>query len=81
MQRKCAKTMLFNGSSYKMPKAKKLFFGQYILYLSLFNNKKNRVTRLFFKLEAFNCKVSFYRLALTTVIVILRLKSEVKCHC
>ena len=37
--------------------------------------------RLFFKLEAFNCKVSFYRITLTTVIVILRLKFEVKCYC
>ena len=42
-------------------------------------NLKNWVTRLFFKLEAFNCKVSFYRPTLTTVIVILLLKFEVKC--
>ena len=35
----------------------------------------------FFKLEAFNFNVSFYRRTLTTVIVILRLKSELKCYC
>ena len=38
---------------------------------------KNNVMRFFFKLEAFNCKVSFYRLTLITVIVILRLKFKV----
>ena len=46
-----------------------------ILYLSLFKNKRNIVTLLFLKLEAFDCKVSFHRCTLTTVIVILHLRS------
>ena len=61
---------LFSGSSYKMPKAKKIFFGQYKYFIYRY--------WAFFKLEAFNCKVSFHRLTLTTVIVILHLKFEVK---
>ena len=68
---------LFRGSSYKIPKVKNYFLvNMYFIYR--YSKIKNRVTRLFFKLEAFNCKVSFYRLTLTTVIVILRLKFEVK---
>ena len=71
---------LFGGSSFKMPKVKNYFFCYYILYLSLFKNKK-KGNVAFFKLETFNCKVSFYRLTLTTVIVILSLKFEEKCYC
>ena len=63
--------MLFRGRSYEMPKVKKTIPWLIYTYPSLFKNKKNRVTGLFFKLEAFNCEVSFYRLTLTTVIVIL----------
>ena len=37
--------------------------------------------RLPFKLEEFNCEVSSYRPTLTTVVVTLRLKFELKCHC
>ena len=63
--------MLFRGSSYKMPKVK--YYPLVNLYLSIVIQKyKNRVTRLFFKLEAFNFKVSFYRLTL---------KLGVKCYC
>ena len=70
---------LFKGSSYKMRKVKNYFLVN-IYFIYRYSKIKNRVTRLVFKLEAFNCKVSFYRLTLTTVIVILGLKFEVKCY-
>ena len=38
MQKNVQET-LFEGSSYKTPKVKAVF-GQYVLYLSLFKNKK-----------------------------------------
>ena len=61
---------------------KKTFFLVNMLHLFLFKNKKNRLMRhFFFKLEAFNCKISFSRITLTTVIAILLLKFEVKCCC
>ena len=51
------------GFAYKMQQVKSYFLvNVYSLYLSLFKNKENRVNQAFFKLEAFNCKVSFYRL-------------------
>ena len=61
---------LFEGSSYKMPKVKKTIFWLIYSLSIVIQKKKNRVTRPFYKLEALNCKVSFYRLTLTTVIVI-----------
>ena len=75
------KKMLFRGSSFKMPKAKNYFLVNIYFIYRYLKIKKNRVTLLFFKLEAFNWKVSFYGLNLTTVIVILRLKFEVKWYC
>ena len=76
----CYKALtLFKGSSYKMPKVKTIFLVN-IYFIYRYSTKKEG-KRLFFKLEAFNCKVSVYRLTLTTVIVILRLKFEVKCCC
>ena len=71
---------LFKGSSYKMPKVKNYFLVN-IYFIYRYSKVKSRVTQLFFKLEAFDCKVSFYRFNLTRVIVILRLKFEVKCYC
>ena len=59
----------------------KNYFVLNIYFIYRYSKIKNRVTRLFFKSEAFNCEVSFYRLTLTTVIVILRRKFEVKCDC
>ena len=72
---------LFKGSSHKVPKVKNFFLVNTYFIYRYSKIKNNRVTRPFFKLEASNCKVSFYRLTLTTVIVILRLKSELKCYC
>ena len=66
---------LFRGSSYKMPKVKSYFLFN-IYFIVIQKLKKNRITPHFFsKLEAFNSKMLFYRLTLTTVIFILRLKS------
>ena len=73
-------TTLFKGSSYKMPKAKNYFLVN-IYFIYRYSKIKNGVTRLFFKLEVFNCKVSFHRLTLTRVIVILHLTFEVKYYC
>ena len=52
---------MFKGSSYKMPKGKITFWLIYTLSIVI-QEYRNRVTWFFFKLEAFNCKVSFYRL-------------------
>ena len=71
---------LFEGSPCKMPKVKTIFWLIYTLCIVIQNNKIGQ-RGLFFRLEAFSCKVSFYRLTLTAVIVILRLKFEVKCYC
>ena len=49
-----------------------------LYFIYRYSKIKKRGNAAFFKLEAFNCKVSFYRLTLTTVIVILCLKFEVK---
>ena len=70
---------LFKDSSYKVPKVKNNFLLT-IYFIYRYSKIKKRVTRLFFKLEAFNGKVLFYRLTRTTVIVILRLEFEVQCY-
>ena len=70
----------FRGSSNKRPKVKNYFLVN-IYFIYRYSKIKKRVTRIFFKLEAFNCKASFYRLTMTTVIAILCLKFEVKCYC
>ena len=79
--RKCKENVqkaLFKGSSYKMSKVKNYFLVN-IYFIYRYSKIKNNTA--FFKLEAFNCKVSFYRLTLKTVIIILRMKFEVKCYC
>ena len=45
------------------------------------SNCKNICHQLLSTINVLNCKVSFYRLTLTTVIVILLLKFEIKCYC
>ena len=71
---------LFKGSSYKMPKVKNYFLiNIYLIYR--YSKIKKIGYAAFFKVQAFNCKVSFYQRTLTTVIVILRLKFELMCYC
>ena len=79
VKKKNVEKTLFKGSSYKVPTVKNNFW---LIYTSsiVIQKQKNRVTRLLSNLLAFNCKVSFYRLILTTVIAILRLKFEVECY-
>ena len=71
---------LLKGSSHKMPKVKNYFLVN-IYFIYRYSKIKRQGNAAFFKLKAFNCKVSFYQRTLTTVIVILRLKLEVKCYC
>ena len=80
VEKTCKKT-LFRGSSYKMTKVKNYFVVNIYFIYRYSKIKKKQGNVVFLKLEAFNCNVSFYGLTLTTVIVILRLKFEVKCYC
>ena len=50
-----------------MPKVK-----NYFLVNTYCHSKKGRVMPHFFKLETFNCRVSFYWLTLTNFIIVLR---------
>ena len=80
VEKTCKKTV-FRGSSYKRPKVKNYFLVDIYFIYRYSIIKKEYGNTAFFKLEAFNYKVSFYRLTLTTFIVILPLKFEVKCYC
>ena len=57
----------------------KLIYTLSIIFIEKFRKKWGN--EAFFKSEGFNCNVSFFRHALITVIVILRLKMELKCYC
>ena len=63
-----------------MPKAKNYFLDN-IYFIYRYSKIKKIGNAAFSKLEVFNCYVSFYRRTLTTVIVILRLKFELKWYC
>ena len=62
-ERTCKET-LFKGSSYKMPKVKNYVLVN-IYFIYCYSKIKQYGNAAFFKLEAFNCKASLYRLTLT----------------